>query len=70
MLQVIHGKRIRSTLEDLMLLEDARDESFWVNLLYKVLDGPRAVVFTNRFIWNIWVPSKVGFFARPLRLEF
>ena len=55
--------RILSSHEDLMFLIEAREGSFSVKLHYKVLDGPRVVVFPHRFILNTWVPSKRGFFV-------
>ena len=59
---VIQDKRILSSQEDLMLLKESSVGNFSVKYLYKVLDGSRVVAFPHQFIWNHWVPNKVGFF--------
>ena len=63
LLLVIQGKRILQSQEDLMFLKESSARNFLVKSLYKVLDSSRDVAFPHRFIWNYWVPSKVGFFA-------
>ena len=45
-----------------MLLKETKDESFSVKLLFKALAQSENVVFPHEFIWNSWVPTKVGFF--------
>ena len=59
-LHVIQGKRVISNQEDLLLMKDG---SFLVKLFYMHLVSARDSVSPFRFVWNPWVPSKVGFFA-------
>ena len=69
---VIQDKIILPSQEDLMLLKESRVGNFSVKCLYTVLDDSRVVAFSHRFIWNHWVPSKVGFFLlwKPHRENF
>ena len=63
LLNTIQGKRIIDSQDDLMNLKESSDGHFLVKLLFKVLVRTVDVVFPHKFIWNSWVPNKVGFFA-------
>ena len=63
LLSDIQDKRILPSQEDLMLLKESSVGNFSVKCLYKVLDSSRVVALPHQFIWNNWVPSKVGVFA-------
>ena len=43
-------QKVLSSEENLMLLKEVRDGTFSVRLLYKVLDGMRAIVFPQVYL--------------------
>ena len=49
--------------EDLMLFKETKNGNFSVKLLFKAMDRYENIVFPYKFIWNSWVPTKVGFFC-------
>ena len=51
-----------SSQGDLMILMGVGDGRFSMRHLFKMLDRAEDVVFLHQFIWNTWVPTKVGFF--------
>ena len=59
----IQGKKIIESQEDLMFLKETKNGNFSMKLLFKAMDRSENVVFPYKFIWNSWVPMKVGFFA-------
>ena len=63
LLNTIQGKQIIESQEDLMFCKETKDGNFSVKLLFKALDRSENVVFLHKFIWNSWVPTKVGFFV-------
>ena len=63
LLNTIQGKQIIESQEDLMFFKETKNENFSVKLLFKAMDRYENVVFPYKFIWNFWVPTKVGFFA-------
>ena len=62
-LQVIQGKRVISNKEDALLVKDIKGGRFFVKFFYLQLAPVRDSLFLFRFVWNPWVPTKVGFFA-------
>ena len=63
LLNTIQGKKIIENQEDLMFFKETKNGIFSVKLLFKAMDRSENVVFPYKFIWNSWVPTKVGFFA-------
>ena len=63
LLNIVQGKQIIESQEDLMFFKETKDGNFSVKILFKALDRSKNVVFPRKFIWNSWVPTKVGFFA-------
>ena len=72
LLNTIQGKQIIESQKDLMFFKETKNGNFSVKLLFKALDQFENVVFPYKFIWNSWVPSKVGFFwlGKPLGANF
>ena len=62
-LQVIQGKRGISNQKDVLLMKDVKGSCFSVKHFYLQLAPMRDSLFPFRFVWNPWVPTKVGFFA-------
>ena len=62
-LQVIQGKRVISNQEDVLLMKDIKGGRFSIKHFYLQLAPVRDSLFLFRFVWNPWVPTKVGFFA-------
>ena len=65
-LHVIQGKRVISNQEDLLLMKDVKDGRFSVKLFYMHLVPAQDSPFPLCFVWNPWVPSKVGFLLGKL----
>ena len=63
LLNTIQGKQIIENQEDLMFFKETKNCNFSMKLLFKDLDRSENVVFPYMFIWNSWVPTKVGFFC-------
>ena len=49
--------------EDVLLMKDVKDVRFSVKHFYLLLAMVWDSLFPFRFVWNPWVPTKVGFFA-------
>ena len=63
LLNTIQGKQIIENQEDLMFFKEKKNGNFCVKLLFKAMGRSKNVVFLYKFIWNSWVPMKVGFFC-------
>ena len=62
LLNTIQEKQIIENQEDLTFFKETKNGNFSVKLLFKAMDRSENVVFPYKFIWNSWVPTKVGFF--------
>ncbi|RVW48620.1 Transposon TX1 uncharacterized 149 kDa protein [Vitis vinifera] len=63
LLSILQGKRLNVGMEDRVVWNASKNETFSVKSLYNTLDSGGAVPFPWRIIWSPCVPTKVGFFA-------
>ena len=58
------GKRVILDQEDVLLMKNVKDGRFSVKHFYLRLTMGQESLFPFRVVWNYWMPTKVGFFAR------
>ena len=58
-LHKLQNKKLIASLEDKLLLKEAKAGGFWLKLMYRVLDQSSSVALLFRSIWNSDVPTKV-----------
>ena len=63
-LLVLQHKKIFPSLEDKLILKEAKGRHFSVKFLYRILDCLAETSFPSRSIWNPWVPQRWVFFFR------
>ena len=49
--------------EDMLRMKNVKDGRFSVKHFYLLLTTGQESLFLYRFVWNSWVPTKVGFFT-------
>ena len=59
----LQGKAVDMAEEDKMVWMNLHNLNFSMKLLYATLESRVIMSFTRQVIWNLWVPSKVNFFA-------
>ena len=62
-LHSLQGKRVILDQEDVLLMKNVKDGRFSVKHFYLILTTGQESLFPYCFVWNSWVPTKVGFFA-------
>ena len=59
----LQGKAVDMAEEDKMVWMNLHNLNFSVKLLYATLESRVIMSFPRQVVWNLWVPSKVNFFA-------
>ena len=57
------SKKVLPRMDDRLSMKEAKDGSFTVKFMYKLLSGSRDATFPFKSIWNPCVTTKVGFFV-------